>query len=89
MEPRLRRGRTPRRSVLLGLLAYERGDLEAAETWYRKAAGAQYADAMFNLGNLLRERGDRDGAEHWYGRAAAAGVAEAAENLAILRRTSG
>ncbi|MEV7652900.1 tetratricopeptide repeat protein [Streptomyces anulatus] len=46
----------------LGLLAYERDDPEAAETWYRRAAGAQHSDAMFNLGNLLRERGDLDGA---------------------------
>ena len=46
---------------------------DQAEQWYRKAADAGDADAMFNLGALLAEQGEEDQAEQWYRKAADAG----------------
>jgi len=58
----------------LGLLVeYQRGELDEAQTWYRRAAEAGHSEAMFNLGALLRGRGESDEAETWYRRAAATG----------------
>ncbi|WP_157856423.1 MULTISPECIES: tetratricopeptide repeat protein [Streptomyces] len=54
-----------------------RGDLDGAETYYRKAIDAGDAGGMNNLGNLLRQRGDMAGAAEWWRRAADAGVVDA------------
>jgi TPR repeat protein len=44
--------------------------------WYRKAADAGDADAMFNLGAMLAEQGEEDQAVQWYRKAADAGRRE-------------
>ncbi|MEU2106420.1 tetratricopeptide repeat protein, partial [Nocardia sp. NPDC019255] len=53
----------------LGYLLAERGDLDEAEMWYRRAADADFEFAMLGLGHLLRKRGGLDEAETWYHRA--------------------
>ncbi|GLZ78192.1 hypothetical protein Afil01_29990 [Actinorhabdospora filicis] len=57
----------------LALLLTERGDLDEAETWYRRAADTGNTDAMNNLGLLLKQRGDLDEAGVWFERAREAG----------------
>ncbi len=61
-----------------------RADRRKAETWYRKAAEAGDANAMFNLAVFAEKRGDFDEAERWYAAAAKAGYVEAMNNLAVL-----
>ncbi|WP_416904441.1 hypothetical protein [Micromonospora echinospora] len=41
-----------------GALLADRGEVEKAERWCRRAADAGTTDAMSNLGALLRERDD-------------------------------
>ena len=70
-------------------LMYEQGkgvrrDRRQAETWYRKAAEAGDANAMFNLAVFAEKRGDVEEAERWYAAAAKAGYVEALNNLAVL-----
>lgn len=55
------------------VLPGEQGKEDQAMLWYRKAADAGDADAMFNLGALLAEQGEQDQAEQWYRKAADAG----------------
>jgi tetratricopeptide (TPR) repeat protein len=57
---------------------------EEAVQWYRKAADAGDAAAMFNLGALLRKQGKEDQAEQWYRKAADAGNADAMVSLRAL-----
>lgn len=40
----------------LGALLVEHGELEEAETWFRKAIAAGDSDAMNNLSELLNDR---------------------------------
>ena len=58
----------------LGLLLQQRGRLEEAETWYRRAAEAGDGRAMHNLGVLLGLRGELGEADTWYRRAAEAAI---------------
>jgi tetratricopeptide (TPR) repeat protein len=63
----------------LGIVAQLRGDLDAAEGWYRRALAIQeelgdrpsMAKTYHNLGNVAYLRGDLDAAEGWYRRALA------------------
>jgi TPR repeat protein len=56
----------------LGELLHDRGELDDAEAWYRRAADAGDSDAMDKLGVLLHDRGELDEAEVWWRRAAEA-----------------
>jgi TPR repeat protein len=47
--------------------------LQEAEQWFRRAAGAGFPRAQFDLGVLLAERGEVAEAEQWLRKAAAAG----------------
>lgn len=59
--------------IAQGHSAQERGDLEAAERWYRAAVAADphAADAQMNLGNALKERAQLPAAVEAYERALA------------------
>jgi TPR repeat protein len=59
--------------VNLAALLRKQGEEDQAGQWYRKAADAGNADAMYNLGALLAEQGEEDQAGHWYRKAADAG----------------
>ncbi len=66
-------------------------DLEAAATWYEKAAELGLAPAQYRIGNLY-EKGtgvarDLDKAKTWYQMAAEQGNASAMHNLAVLFAT--
>ncbi|MGV9336620.1 tetratricopeptide repeat protein [Nocardia sp. NPDC003726] len=67
----------------------QRGDIDEAELWYRRAVEAGNRDAMNNLGVLLAERGDLGEAELWYRRAAEAGNRDAMNNLGVLLKQHG
>jgi len=67
----------------------KQGEEDQAEQWYRKAADAGDADAMFNLGALLRKQGKEDQAEQWYRKAADAGNTRAMVNLGALLAEQG
>ena len=56
-----------------GRLLEAEGDLDRAESWYRRAVDGASLAAMNSLGLLLKnKRDDSDGAEPWFRRAAAA-----------------
>ncbi len=78
----------PRRELELGWAHLLRGDLAAAETYLRRAAGhARHpATLLLELGNLRRLRGDREGALESYRQALASQPAHpfAADMLAEL-----
>jgi tetratricopeptide (TPR) repeat protein len=67
----------------------EQGEVDDAEQWYRKAAGAGDTDAMFNLATLLRKQGKERQAEQWFRKAADAGNTRAMANLGVLLAEQG
>ncbi|GLZ79515.1 hypothetical protein Afil01_43220 [Actinorhabdospora filicis] len=73
----------------LGILLQQRGDLDGAEKWYRRATETGHTDATFNLGILLEQRGDLDEAEKWYRRATDTGDTGAMNNLGVLLEQRG
>jgi hypothetical protein len=81
--------------VNLGVLLEQRGRPDAsaeAETWYRRAAQHNDADAMYNLGVLLQQRGGPDAlaeAEAWYRRAAEHDHPDAMVGLGLLLGSRG
>jgi tetratricopeptide (TPR) repeat protein len=58
----------------MGMVAQLRGDLDAAEEWYRRSLTIfeqrgdrpGMADTYHNLGSIAGDRGDLDAAEDWY-----------------------
>ncbi|WP_349033927.1 tetratricopeptide repeat protein [Pseudarthrobacter sp. SORGH_AS 212] len=75
----------PRAMVLLALRAREAKDVEAARTWWKRAADHGLEDSMFQLeaaetmrelGNLADLAGDARGARAWWERAAEQGDAD-------------
>jgi TPR repeat protein len=44
----------------LGVVLWKQGKEDQAVQWYRKAADAGNADAMFTLGALLAEQGEEN-----------------------------
>src|SRR5207253_2686088 len=77
----------------LGTLFQVRGDVDQAETCFRKALelNAANAEALNNLANIRKERGDLATAEELYKRALTLrpGLAEAHNNLGALYRSRG
>ena len=65
----------------LGDLLATIGNLDEAEVWLRRAAGAGHHPAETGLGMLLQQRGDLDEAEVWLRRAADAGIEQAERAL--------
>lgn len=63
----------------------EHADLEAAKSWYLKAAKAGNVQATFNLGVIAEEQGDRQQAIAWYVQASAAGNQTAVQRVSYLR----
>jgi ferritin-like metal-binding protein YciE len=77
-----------RAALRLGMLLWERRDVDAAEGMLRTAAvDPQGARALGHL--LWRERDDRDGAVHWLDRAAQADDPAAERDLGIVLRERG
>lgn len=69
---------------------WNQGDLDAAETWFRRAAeGGNAHVAEFGLAVLLEQRGRPGDAEGWYRRSAEHGLAEAMLNLGTLLQERG
>lgn len=67
--------------IILGALAEESGDLEAAREWYLKAAELGDSTAMANLGVLAAESGDLEAGREWFLKAAENGDENAAAIL--------
>jgi ferritin-like metal-binding protein YciE len=77
-----------RAALKLGMLLWERRDVDAAEGMLRRAAvDPQGAHALGQL--LWRERDDPDGAVHWLDRAAQADDPAAERDLGIVLRERG
>ena len=77
-----------RAAYQLGMLLWERRDVDAAERMLRTAADEP--QGARELGRLLwRERDDADGAVHWLDRAARADDPEAERDLGIVLRERG
>jgi tetratricopeptide (TPR) repeat protein len=80
----------------LGTLNETRGDLKAAEKWYRKSLEIaeklnnrpEMASSYNGLGNVALGRGDLKDAEHWYGKALAA-AEERSSHLDIAHSLQG
>ena len=68
---------------------HDRGRLEEAERWYRRAAEAGHAEAANSLALLLDERGATEAAEPWYRLGAENGSVDAACNLNVAPSSSG
>ena len=68
----------------LGALLQQRGDLEGAETAYRRGDERGYGTAASNLGVLLQQRGDLEGAEAAYRRGDERGHGAAAAGVGVL-----
>ncbi|ROP41391.1 tetratricopeptide repeat protein [Saccharothrix texasensis] len=75
--------------VGLGVAAARRGDVAAAEVWYRAAADRGDVDGMNLVGLLCEERGAVAEASRWYARAAAEGDTVAMHGLARIARRDG
>jgi uncharacterized protein len=73
----------------LGVLLSEKGQLEEAKTWYRKAIDAGHSGGAFDLADLLRKQGRLEEAELWYRKAIDAGHSRAAVDLARLLSRQG
>ena len=73
-------------SLLLGRLALDRGDTEAALQWFSRGADDGDRDAMYNLAGLYADAGDLDRAKHWFLDAAAREHKESADRLVALLR---
>jgi TPR repeat protein len=71
---------------VLGRLALDRGDTEAAEQWLTRGAEEEDRDAMFTLAQLRAAAGDADGAKRWFLDAAALEHKESADRLVALLR---
>src|SRR4051812_22872308 len=71
---------------LLGRLALERGDNDAAEEWLLRGAEEEDRDAMFTLAQMRAAAGDADGAKRWFLDAAALEHKESADRLVALLR---
>ncbi|MDO4164413.1 MAG: tetratricopeptide repeat protein [Bacteroides sp.] len=71
----------------LGKLAYQAGDLDKAESYFKKAASIQDApEVNKNLGLVALSKGDKTAAESYFGKAAGAeGLNEALGNLYIAQ----
>ncbi|HJQ46866.1 MAG TPA: tetratricopeptide repeat protein [Amycolatopsis sp.] len=66
------------------------GDLDAAETWFKRAAGGDDPQvAEFGLAVLLEQRERHAEAEDWYRRAAGHGLPEAMLNLGTILQDRG
>ncbi|GAA4670984.1 tetratricopeptide repeat protein [Amycolatopsis dongchuanensis] len=69
---------------------WNQGDLDAAETWFRRAAETENGRvAEFGLAVLLEQRGRPGDAEVWYRRSAEHGLPEAMLNLGTLLQDRG
>ncbi|GAB2966549.1 sel1 repeat family protein [Amycolatopsis acidiphila] len=69
---------------------WNQGDLDAAETWFRRAAeGENGRVAEFGLAVLLEQRGRGGDAEQWYRHSAEHGLPEAMLNLGTLLQERG
>jgi TPR repeat protein len=69
---------------------WNQGELDAAETWFRRAAeGENGKVAEFGLAVLLEQRGRGAEAEEWYRRSAEHGLPEAMLNLGTLLQERG
>ncbi|HVV14101.1 tetratricopeptide repeat protein [Amycolatopsis sp.] len=69
---------------------WSQGDLDAAETWFRRAATAEHPRvAEFGLAVLLEQRRRTEDAEAWYRRAAEHGLPEAMLNLGTILQEHG
>ncbi|TNC26954.1 tetratricopeptide repeat protein [Amycolatopsis alkalitolerans] len=69
---------------------WNQGDLDAAETWFRRAAeGENGRVAEFGLAVLLEQRGRAAEAEQWYRRSAEHGLPEAMLNLGAALQERG
>jgi TPR repeat protein len=69
---------------------WNQGDLDAAETWFRRAAEGENAQvAEFGLAVLLEQRGRPGDAAEWYRRSAEHGLPEAMLNLGTLLQERG
>ena len=71
---------------LLGRLALDRGDTEAAEQWLTRGAEEEDRDAMFTLAELRAAAGDVADAKRWFLDAAALEHKESADRLVALLR---
>jgi TPR repeat protein len=69
---------------------WNQGDLDGAESWFRRAAASGKSRvAEFGLAVLLEQRGRAAGAEPWYRRAAEHGLPEAMLNLGTMLQERG
>ena len=69
---------------------WNQGDLDAAESWFKRAATGHNAKvAEFGLAVLLEQRGRHGEAEHWYRRSAGHGLPEAMLNLGAILQDRG
>jgi len=73
----------------LGNLLRQRGELDQAETWYRRAIDGGSTEAMNDLGSMLEQRGKFGEAESWYLLAAEAGNVAAMNNQGDLLERRG
>ncbi|MEV0355219.1 tetratricopeptide repeat protein [Nocardia sp. NPDC050697] len=67
----------------------DRGDLEAAESWYRRAVDLGRPEAAANIGNIQYARGDWEDAVIWYRWAIDRGDTSALYNLGKLHYERG
>ncbi|WP_169811469.1 serine/threonine-protein kinase [Nocardia harenae] len=67
----------------------DRGDVEAAESWYRRAVDLGRPEAAANIGNIQYARGDWDDAVIWYRWAIDRGDTSALYNLGKLHYERG
>ena len=80
----------PRAGLDLARHLWHQGDLDAAETWFNRAAtGEDPKLAEFGLGVLLEQRERPGEAEEWYRRAAGHGLPEAMLNLGTMLQDRG
>jgi len=73
----------------MGVIHWQRGDMEEAARWWLRAADAGHAGAMVNVGLLRERQGHLGDAEQWYRRAAEAGETAAMGNLGVLLKEQG
>jgi hypothetical protein len=75
--------------VQLARLLQSKGNLKAAERWFRGAADGGELNAMNGLAQLLHDKGDFDSATSWYDRAIERGSLQAMVGLGTLRQDRG
>jgi TPR repeat protein len=81
--------RAPIAAYNLGVLFHERGELQQAERWWRRAAQVGFPHAEHNLGLLLKQQGNLREAEQWWRRAAEGGHRDAGFALGLLLEERG